>query len=313
MTYLQDVSIVALPIPAVIMTVVSFRGLIIAIINFTMMVIVFMSVKRLEEKLQKKPPKVIRAPDFGYERQYPPGEMVQRRTADHISQAPLHQYQQHPPPQSLQKSSAPVQNRSRYEDVNPHPYQYDNHTYQSDNQYNQPVSALKAQPVLTTERRFLEPLKGGESEDSASSRASPANETSRDSSYVGYGRIPARDSRRPKEEDPHPAILRHTKPAYGGSLSRDEKPVVRKTYSDANRFSQQQVPPEELRSQLPWSYFQSRHEVKRPKKIQEHSNDEIPPPVPVPDYTLHFPKKGRQGPPPPPKPTKESIERKYNT
>ncbi|XP_059614452.1 uncharacterized protein LOC132260397 [Phlebotomus argentipes] len=297
--YLQDVSIVALPIPSVIMAVVSSRGVIIAIINFTGMIIVFMSMKKLEEHLEKKSPKVLRAPDFGYDRQYPPSEMVQRRTADHISQHPPQQQ-----PQSVQKYVAPVQTRSRYEDANPHPYQYDNHTYQAE-----PVSALKPQPIVTTERRFLEPLKGGESEDSAShSRSTEISpEHSRDSSYVGYGRI-SNDRRHPREEEPHnPVIMRHTKPV-GGSLNRDEKPQIRKTYSDATRFSQQ-APPEELRSQLPWSYFQSRHEVKRPKKIPEQSNDEIPPPVPVPDYTLHFPRKGRPGPPPPPKPTKESIER----
>ncbi|XP_055688589.1 uncharacterized protein LOC129793064 [Lutzomyia longipalpis] len=308
MQYLGDVSIVALPIPSVIMTVVSSRGVLIAIMNFTGIIIVFMSIKKLEEKVVQKPPKAVRAPDFGYERQFPPSEMTQRRVADHITQPYPEEYQQEVP---QQKIVAPVQTRSRYDDINPHPYQYDNHTYQPENQL---VSAMKPHPIITTERRFLEPLKGGESDGSLSSRASPSRshdslENNRDSTYMGYARIPPVDTKRtPKVEEPNPIVLRHTKPTHGGSLNRDEKPAVRKTYSDANRFSQQ-APPEELRSQLPWSYFQSRHEVKRPRKIQEHSSDEIPPPVPVPDYTLHFPKKGRPGPPPPPKPTKESIER----
>uniref|UniRef100_A0A1L8D9T8 Uncharacterized protein n=1 Tax=Nyssomyia neivai TaxID=330878 RepID=A0A1L8D9T8_9DIPT len=309
MQYLGDVSIVALPIPSVIMTVVSSRALLIAILNVTGMIIVFMSTKKLEEKLLQSPPKSVTAPDFGYERQFPPAEMVQRGTPDHISQQYSKQYQQEVPKQYNQEAQRNAQVRSRYDDINPHPYQYDNHTYQSENQL---VSALKPQPIVTTERRFLEPLKGGESDGSLSSRASPSRsnespENTRDSMYVGYAKIAPSDIRRQQRaEEQNPINLRHTK--HGGSMYREEQPQVKKTYSDANRFSQQ-VPPEELRSQLPWSYFQSRHEVKRPRKNQENNSDEIPPPVPVPDYTLHFPKKGRPGPPPPPKPTKESIER----
>lgn len=50
--------------------------------------------------------------------------------------------------------------------------------------------------------------------------------------------------------------------------------------------------PEELRSQLPWSYFKPRDET--PKKAFDHleENEDIPA-VPVPDYTLHYGKKGR--------------------
>ncbi|KAL7048874.1 hypothetical protein ACKWTF_003512 [Chironomus riparius] len=50
--------------------------------------------------------------------------------------------------------------------------------------------------------------------------------------------------------------------------------------------------PEELRSQLPWSYFKPRDAT--PKKAFDHleENEDIPA-VPVPDYTLHYGKKGR--------------------
>lgn len=51
---------------------------------------------------------------------------------------------------------------------------------------------------------------------------------------------------------------------------------------------------DELRSQLPWSYFKSREDISGPRKtFQNLRVDEDLPPVPVPDYTLHFPRKDR--------------------
>lgn len=44
---------------------------------------------------------------------------------------------------------------------------------------------------------------------------------------------------------------------------------------------------DELRSQLPWSYFKARDDVPK-KAFKELDDDEDLPPVPVPDYTLHF-------------------------
>lgn len=56
-----------------------------------------------------------------------------------------------------------------------------------------------------------------------------------------------------------------------------------------------QPPPEELRGQLPWSYFKSPADITGPKRTFTHlREDEDLPPVPVPDYTLHFPRKDRQ-------------------
>lgn len=50
--------------------------------------------------------------------------------------------------------------------------------------------------------------------------------------------------------------------------------------------------PDELRSQLPWSYFKPRDQA--PKKAFDHlEENEDTPAVPVPDYTLHYGKKGR--------------------
>lgn len=52
---------------------------------------------------------------------------------------------------------------------------------------------------------------------------------------------------------------------------------------------------EELRSQLPWSYFGARSDVIKPKRsFVELRDDESPPPVPVPDYTMKFSQKDRQ-------------------
>lgn len=54
-------------------------------------------------------------------------------------------------------------------------------------------------------------------------------------------------------------------------------------------------PSDELRSQLPWSYFKSREDISGPKKtFQNLRADEDLPPVPVPDYTLHFPRKDQR-------------------
>lgn len=51
---------------------------------------------------------------------------------------------------------------------------------------------------------------------------------------------------------------------------------------------------DELRGQLPWSYFGARSDVVKPKKsFVELRDDEDLPPVPVPDYTMKFSQKDR--------------------
>lgn len=49
---------------------------------------------------------------------------------------------------------------------------------------------------------------------------------------------------------------------------------------------------DELRSQMPWSYFKPRDDVPK-KAFTELDEGEDLPPVPIPDYTLHFPKSKR--------------------
>lgn len=62
---------------------------------------------------------------------------------------------------------------------------------------------------------------------------------------------------------------------------------------DGHRLSGS-MPPDELRSQLPWSYFGPRNVPMKPKQKQTPVVEELEkPPVPVPDYTLHFGKTNR--------------------
>jgi len=77
------------------------------------------------------------------------------------------------------------------------------------------------------------------------------------------------------------------------SASPDEVDRPQDQNSNASRPSS--LPPEELRGQLPWSYFGPRKTQIKPTPIQESMDeDEMErPPVPVPDYTLHFGKSDR--------------------
>ncbi|XP_070497510.1 uncharacterized protein [Chironomus tepperi] len=80
-------------------------------------------------------------------------------------------------------------------------------------------------------------------------------------------------------------------------VGRESPVLYRPERSNSNRVAVERTSsnvraPEELRSQLPWSYFKPRDAT--PKKAFDHleENEDIPA-VPVPDYTLHYGKKGR--------------------
>ena len=72
---------------------------------------------------------------------------------------------------------------------------------------------------------------------------------------------------------------------------RQERPDSRTSGGKIDRTSSMNAP-EELRGQLPWSYFKPRDDVPK-KAFTELKEDEELPAVPIPDYTLHFPKNKR--------------------
>jgi len=90
-------------------------------------------------------------------------------------------------------------------------------------------------------------------------------------------------------ERPH---LTPTKPSKLPNTNNELSNESTKSRTDSRQSFNN--PPAELRGQLPWSYFKSRDDVSGPKKTftQLREDEEIPP-VPVPDYTLHFPRKDR--------------------
>ena len=70
-----------------------------------------------------------------------------------------------------------------------------------------------------------------------------------------------------------------------------DRPDSRQSGGKVDRTSSMNAP-EELRGQLPWSYFKARDDVPK-RAFTELKEDEDLPPVPIPDYTLHFPKNRR--------------------
>lgn len=96
-------------------------------------------------------------------------------------------------------------------------------------------------------------------------------------------------------EMPTDAVLKIERPHF----RLPHKPSLLKKLSDSSYVMQTEEPQphsvqytgEELRGQLPWSYFGARSDViKAPKKsFVELRDDEDLPPVPVPDYTMKLP------------------------
>lgn len=102
------------------------------------------------------------------------------------------------------------------------------------------------------------------------------------------------------KEMPTDTVLKIERPHF----RLPNKPSLLKKLSDSSYVmpdgSTQHTPPvqyagEELRSQLPWSYFGARSDAIKPKKsFIELRDDEDLPPVPVPDYTMNFSRKDRR-------------------
>lgn len=259
---------------------------------------------------------------------------------------------------------------SRYNDPSlTNQYQYDNNGYTPEPMQQQQQQQLAPIPpnryvasggnyVFVSEKRFMEPLKGGgsvgigprsddgmsgmssrlsnarslDSVDDAGSRASSnigarshtsdrttdyENEIatpverlsylSGDSMFTENNNNHQRRSQGGRSQQEAPPVLvkpsmikqhvqqHHQHPQYmrqHQQIREEELPHARTSY---------QAPPSELRSQLPWSYFEDRDHMKGPQK--QRYDDELLPPVPVPDYTLHFQKK-KERPQTKPKPTR---------
>lgn len=77
-------------------------------------------------------------------------------------------------------------------------------------------------------------------------------------------------------------------PAYVEERRKD-RPENQPAAAKVNRNSST-IASEELRGQHPWSYFKARDDIPNKKAFNELKEDEELPPVPIPDYTLHFPK-----------------------
>ncbi len=147
-------------------------------------------------------------------------------------------------------------------------------------------------------RRRLEPLKGrespGRSEDDTFnenifnvSDASQDKHKQRTPSVEKMSYLGEYEQKRLSIERPH---LNSSKPSKLPNTFNELSKEPTKPRPD-HRHSN---PPAELRGQLPWSYFKSRDDVSGPRKtFTQLREDEDAPPVPVPDYTLHFPKKDR--------------------
>lgn len=120
------------------------------------------------------------------------------------------------------------------------------------------------------------------------------------------------------KEMPTNAVLKIERPHF----RLPHKPSLLKKLSDSSYVTPSeethqhpiQYTGEELRSQLPWSYFGARSDVIKPKKsFVELRDDEDLPPVPVPDYTMKFPSKNRSARERRPVPPKKFINPKKGT
>lgn len=158
-------------------------------------------------------------------------------------------------------------------------------------------------------RRRLEPLKGRESPESPGNVSNVTNAKDKTKNFKLENihlsedkhnqRSPSHDKvsylgeyeqKRLSIERPH---LNSSKPSKLPNTFNELNQEATKPRTDS-RQSLNHPPPAELRGQLPWSYFKSRDDVSGPRKtFTQLREDEDVPPVPVPDYTLHFPKKDR--------------------
>lgn len=181
----------------------------------------------------------------------------------------------------------------------------------------------------TIGRRYIEPLKGesidepdshnkrrvisrnSSNEDKSSKKSSWSEDSGHSTStvHLTHANMP-HNSNASKMNDaksfnwremPSDAVLKIERPHFRlphkSSLLKklsDSSYVVQSSPDEPQHPHTIQYTGEELRSQLPWSYFGARSDVIKPKKsFIELRDDEDLPPVPVPDYTMKFAQKDR--------------------
>lgn len=173
----------------------------------------------------------------------------------------------------------------------------------------------------TIGRRYIEPLKGesidepdnqtkrlaisrnSSNEDKSSKKSSWSDDSGHSNStvHLTHTTIPGNSIRSKTNDEksfnwremPSDAVLKIDRPHF----RLPHKPSLLKKLSDSSYVAPTeeqhhhtvQYAGEELRSQLPWSYFGARSDIIKPKKsFIELRDDEDLPPVPVPDYTMKF-------------------------
>lgn len=316
-----------LPIPAVIMLIVAGRGFIFWCFNILSIPIVLAYMKNILFG-RKRTPDSNDERDFQYARSHAHGNnniLEVLNYSDYITIVYttffffiiiLHLLKK-----KLQSHFPTTEQRSRYSDPSYyHQYQYDNMSYQQD----------KYDLSRTIGRRYKEPLKGetidepdnhtkrmaisrnSSHEDKSSKKSSWSDDSGHSTSTVhlaqtsmaassngGSRNNDAKSMSYNWREMPTDAVLKIERPHF----RLPHKPSLLKKLSDSSYVPPPEELPhhqsvqytgEELRGQLPWSYFGARSDVIKPKKsFVELRDDEDIPPVPVPDYTMKFPRDGR--------------------
>lgn len=141
-------------------------------------------------------------------------------------------------------------------------------------------------PRNYVEHRYFEPLKTAPS-------PTPSPDPTHKVPFMPSGLL---DQQRITIDRPHlRSSSGQSRPAVPPKPNRDSSVSPNPdTARNSNQIAAAAPPPEELRGQLPWSYFKSPSDITGPKRTFTHlRDDEDLPAVPVPDYTLHFPRKDR--------------------